>query len=96
MAAWASGAIYAHWVAAQAAKFSKLMNRSGFGADRPRGREMLRGRLGPRGFQAPGWMNCICVPASSITSPLRRAMDSPVSGAPLTVGRAAPSTWANT
>ena len=42
------------------------------------------------------WMNCICVPASSIRSPLRSAIDSPVSGMPLTLGRWLPSTWANT
>ena len=39
-------------------------------------------------------MNCICVPASSITSPLRSGTDSPTSGTPLTLGRDAPSTCA--
>jgi hypothetical protein len=42
------------------------------------------------------WMNCICVPASSITSPFFRCKVSPTSGLPLMVGRLAPSTWANT
>ena len=38
--------------------------------------------------------NCICVPASSITSPFFRRHRSPTSGLPLTVGRELPSTWA--
>jgi hypothetical protein len=42
------------------------------------------------------WTNCICVPASSITSPIFRLIVSPVSGVLLTVGRDAPSTWAST
>ena len=42
------------------------------------------------------WTNCICVPASSITSPFFSGMASPDTGAPLTVGRVAPSTCANT
>lgn len=41
------------------------------------------------------WMNCIWVPASSITSPLRKGTESPASGTPLTLGRAAPSTCEN-
>jgi len=40
--------------------------------------------------------NCICVPASSITSPFFRLTVSPTSGVLFTVGRAAPSTWAST
>ncbi len=40
------------------------------------------------------WTNCICVPASSITSPLRSGTESPTSGTPLTLGRVAPSTCA--
>ena len=40
--------------------------------------------------------NCICVPASSITSPFFKPTVSPASGVLLTVGRAAPSTWAST
>lgn len=40
------------------------------------------------------WMNCICVPASSITSPLRKGTESPTSGTPLTLGRVLPSTCA--
>ena len=39
-------------------------------------------------------MNCICVPASSMTSPLRRGIESLVSGMPLTLGRELPSTCA--
>ena len=44
---------------------------------------------------AQWWMNCIWVPASSITSPLRSGTESPASGTPLTLGRAAPSTCEN-
>src|SRR5450755_929480 len=42
------------------------------------------------------WTNCICVPASSITSPFFSPTVSPMSGLLLTVGREAPSTWAST
>ena len=38
------------------------------------------------------WMNCICVPASSITSPFFSGMASPATAEPLTVGRVLPST----
>lgn len=42
------------------------------------------------------WMNCICVPASSMTSPFFRCTESPVNGVPLIAGRCVPSTWAIT
>lgn len=38
------------------------------------------------------WMNCIWVPASSMTSPLRSGTASPETALPFTVGRVAPST----
>ena len=45
---------------------------------------------------AQPWMNCICVPASSIKSPLASGAVSVTSGTPLMLGRLAPSTWAST
>ena len=42
------------------------------------------------------WMNCICVPASSMTSPFFSGTASPDTGEPFTVGRVLPSTCANT
>ena len=42
------------------------------------------------------WMNCICVPASSITSPFFRCAVSPTTGLPFTAGWCAPSTCAST
>ena len=57
------------------------------------------GGVSDRG-QSRGWVqactNCICVPASSITSPFFRCTVSPTTGLPLTVGCSAPSTWAST
>ena len=43
-------------------------------------------RRGAGGAQRQAWTNCICVPASSITSPFFRLTVSPTSGLPLTVG----------
>ena len=40
--------------------------------------------------------NCICVPASSMTSPFFKLTVSPTRGELFTVGRAEPSTWAST
>jgi hypothetical protein len=42
------------------------------------------------------WMNCICVPASSIRSPFFSGAMSVASGMPLMLGRDRPSTWAMT
>lgn len=40
--------------------------------------------------------NCICVPASSMMSPLDKGTESAAMATPLTTGRLGPSTWAKT
>lgn len=69
-------------------------------ASRPRTHDAatpLRGTKPPESGPALApqwWMNCIAVPASSMTSPLRSGTESPISGTPLTLGRLLPSTCA--
>ena len=60
------------------------------------GGEQRNAQRAPAGDADQACTNCICVPASSITSPFFRCTVSPVTGLPLTVGCSVPSTCAST